>query len=287
MSTAVDSESVPGTVTHAPDEEIRVFGHSNLVYWWPVWLLGFVMAGLTYADGHVMAIVPPGTQVESEQVLPGHQKPRDVLVAPPGQAVPPLPGSAPGEFTPRLRVSTNNSYGVVFIGVLLLVIIITNFVLRGLVSVLVIALIAIVLLVLALFDWWNPVLAWLGGLDVRMNAEGYLVIAVPLFIIWLFSTFVYDRYTYLVVTRGQARIRQAIGDGELAVDTAGLVLDKKRNDLFRHWLLGLGSGDLHVKTGGPANLDFELHNVMFIGAKIRRIQDLLREKEVSEQAPGT
>ena len=58
------------------------------------------------------------------------------------------------------------------------------------------------------------------------------------------------------------------------------MLEKKRNDLFRHWLLGLGSGDLHVKTGGPANLDFELNNVLFVGWKLARIQDLLREKEV-------
>jgi hypothetical protein len=87
----------------------------------------------------------------------------------------------------------------------------------------------------------------------------------------------------MIVTRGQVRIRQAIGDGEIAVDSTGLLLDKKRNDLFRHWLLGLGSGDLHVKTAGPSNIDFELPNVLLIGTKLSRVQDLLREKEVAEQ----
>src|SRR5256885_6996648 len=38
--------------------------------------------------------------------------------------------------------------------------------------------------------------------DVRMNAGGYLALSLPLLLIWLFSTFVYDHYTYMIVTRG-------------------------------------------------------------------------------------
>ncbi|MBP3957289.1 hypothetical protein J8F10_18750 [Gemmata sp. G18] len=268
-----------------PDEEIRVYGHSNLFYWWPVWAVAFLMAGLTFLDGHVMAIVPRGTTIEQGQSAPGTDKTRDVLVTPPGEVVPPATATN-SDPSPRLRVAANNNYGVVFTGVLLLVVTITNLTLRGLASVIAIAALVIVGLVVALFGWWDQVLFWLGGVDVRMNAGGYLAIGIPLFVIWAFSTFIYDHYTYLIVSRGQVRIRREIGDGELAVDTAGLMLEKKRDDLFRHWLLGLGSGDLHVKTGGPANLDFELNNVLFVGAKMARIQDLIREKEVSSQAAG-
>src|SRR5262249_40362782 len=153
-------------------------------------------------------------------------------------------------------------------------------------SVIAIALIVVAALLFAQLGWWDAIFHWLGGLDVRMNAGGYLAIALPLFLIWLFSTFVYDHYTYLIVTRGQVRIRQCSGDGESAVDTSGLAVEKKRNDLFRHWLIGMGSGDLHVKTGGPSNLSFELPNVLFIGTKLARIQDLIREKEVAPQAAG-
>jgi len=170
------------------------------------------------------------------------------------------------------------------VGAVLLVVIVTNLTLRGLASIIAISMLAIVGLTLALLGWWDEVLRWLGGLDVRMNAGGYLAIAIPLFLIWVFSTFVYDHYTYLIVTRGQVRIRKEIGDGEIAVDTSGLHLEKKRDDLFRHWLLGFGSGDLHVKTGGPSNLSFDLANVLFIGSKLSRIQNLIREKEVSQQA---
>jgi hypothetical protein len=120
-----------------------------------------------------------------------------------------------------------------------------------------------------------------------MNAGGYLAFAVPLCLIWAFSTFVYDRYTYLIVTRGQVRIRKEIGGGELAVDATGLLLTKERDDLFRHWLLGLGTGDLHVKTSAPSNLDFELNNVILIGLKLARVQELLREKEITHNTAAT
>jgi hypothetical protein len=67
------------------------------------------------------------------------------------------------------------------------------------------------------------------------------------------------------------------------VDAGPLMLEKKRNDFFRHWLLGFGAGDLHVKTGGAANLDFELSNVLFAGQKVARIQQMIREKEVTPE----
>jgi hypothetical protein len=285
MSTAIPVAPPPGLTTDpvTRDEEIRVYGHNNLFYWWPVWLVGFLMALLTYLDGHVMAVVPAGTQVEHGQVVPGDGQRRDMLVAPPGQTVPPPPGAKGGEPEPRLRVAANNTYGVVFVGVILLVVAVTNFTLRGLASIIAIAGIIIFGLFFSLLGWWDDILLWLGGLDIRLNMGGYLALAIPLFVIWVFSTFVYDHYTYLIVTRGQVRIRQSIGDGEVAVDATGLLLEKKRDDIFRHWLLGLGSGDLHVKTGSPSSLNFELPNVLFVGWKLARVQELLREKEVTNQ----
>jgi hypothetical protein len=266
------------------NREIRVYGHTTMFYWWPVWVVGFLIAILTYMDGYVMAVVPEGTQEEKAQVLPGDNQPRDVLVAPPGKPIPPLPAAKSAEITRHLRVAANNNYGVVFIGILLLTILVSNYIFRGLVSIVVVAALTIIGLTLALLGWWDNILSWLGGLDIRMNAEGYLAIAIPLCLFWFFTVFIYDHYTYIIVTQGQVRIRQAIGDGEIAVDSSGLLLDKKRNDLFRHWIFGLGSGDLHIKTAGPSNIDFELPNVLLIGTKLKRIQDLLREKAV-EQAP--
>src|SRR5580698_9619157 len=32
-------------------DQIVVYGHSSLLYWWPVWLMSFILAGITYAEG--------------------------------------------------------------------------------------------------------------------------------------------------------------------------------------------------------------------------------------------
>jgi hypothetical protein len=53
---------------------------------------------------------------------------------------------------------------------------------------------------------------------------------------------------------------------------------KLRDDLFRHWILGLGSGDLHVSTTGANAQEFILPNVMFIGTKLSRIQHVIAMK---------
>jgi hypothetical protein len=279
--------ATPVVEAPVPDEQIRVYGHTNLLYWWPVWLLGFVFAGLTWMDGHRMAVVPAGTVVEKAKTIPGEAGPRDVLVAPPGAAVPVQPKASEETNEPGMLVANNNNYGVIFVMTVLLVIVFTNVTVRGLASIIVIAGLIIVTLLLAQFHKWDDIFRLIGGLDIRMNAGGYLAIALPLFLIWVFTTFVYDRYVYLIVTRGQIRLRQDIGDGEVAVDTHSVVLEKRRNDLFRHWVLGLGSGDLHVKTGGPANLEFDLNNVAFVGTKLGRIQDLIREREMAPQGPNS
>jgi len=275
------------TVAAAPpvveDDEIKVYGHTRLFYWWPVWSLGFLLAFLTYVDGYVMAVVPEGTVLEQGVATPGAAEPRDVLVAPAGSTVPYPPGhQVEGELPqPRLRVAASNNYGVIFVGTFLFVLLTTHITVRGLASVIVITLLAVAALALAQLGMWDQILGWLGGLDVRMNAGGYLAFAIPIFLIWAFSVLIYDRYTYLIFARGQVRVRREIGDGEVAIDANGVSLEKKRDDFFRHWLLGFGAGDLRVHTPGNAVGDFDLYNVLGINWKLSKIQNLLREKEVS------
>src|SRR5205085_236983 len=37
---------------HIP--ELRIYSHSNLFYWWPVWVVGYLMALLTGLDGQTV-----------------------------------------------------------------------------------------------------------------------------------------------------------------------------------------------------------------------------------------
>ena len=135
------------TDTHQPahdvaeDDQIIVFGHSWLFYWWPVWLVGFLMAAFTYLSGHVMAYVPPGTVAESSRTVAGHDCPRDVLMLPPGEQLP-MDRATGTPLQPRLRMAASNNPGVIFAITLCLVIVITNVHMRGLWSVVVILAIA-------------------------------------------------------------------------------------------------------------------------------------------------
>jgi hypothetical protein len=90
----------------------------------------------------------------------------------------------------------------------------------------------------------------------------------------------FDKQIYMVFTPGQLRVRLEIGEAETAYDTTGMTIQKQRSDLFRHWILGLGSGDLIVKTSGAQAHYFDMPNVLFLGRKVREIEDMLRARQV-------
>jgi hypothetical protein len=245
-----------------------------LFYWWPVWAVGLLLAGLTWWDGHRLAIVPPGTEV-----VEGFDGRREALVVPADAHLPRDPATGkPRE--PTLRIANHSSYGVVFVVVVLLVLFITNVPLRGLWSVVVIMTLFMGTIILALAHWWDPILEAVVHSRVFINAFGYLAISVPLLVLWLLVVLLFDRQMYMVFAPGQLRVCQEIGGGEVSYDTVGMVVAKQRSGLFRHWLLGIGSGDLRVKSAGANAQEFEVHNVLFVGTKLQLIQDLLQTREV-------
>jgi hypothetical protein len=261
------------------DTIIKIVSHSDLFYWWPVWAVGFLMAFLTYQGDHRMALVPAGTVAERGRLVEGHDGPHDVLVAPPDKGLP-ANAETGGPAQPELRMAASAGPGAVFATVLLLVVLITNVRVRG-VWTLVVLLGALFLSVLfALAGWWDHILHLAGAADVHINALGYLCISATLFVVWLVVVLFVDRLTYVTFSRGQFRMHVAVGAGETAYEVIGMVVHKRRDDLFRHWILGFGSGDLIVRTGGANPQTIELPNVLFVGAKLREAQQMLQEREV-------
>jgi hypothetical protein len=61
-------------------------------------------------------------------------------------------------------------------------------------------------------------------------------------------------------------------------DTDNMVLQKTQDDLFRHWVIGLGSGDLLMQTMGGQGQQSNVMNVLFVIGKISRIQRLIATK---------
>jgi hypothetical protein len=261
--------------------QIIIVSHSNLFYWWPVWALGFLLTLVSWW-GERMAIVPDDT-VTKRAIVPvlgekGNEKlqERSILILPDRITEKELKEQR----QPTLHISGNKNVGVLFVAVLLLVIFITNIPLRGLWSFVVIIFIIFLTIIFAIMGWWAIIFDWLSWLDIRINMAGYLVISTVLFALWIIVFFFFDRQMYMVVEHGQLRVCQAIGDGETSYDTTGMTTMKQRSDLFRHWVLGLGSGDLVVKTAGAHPVEIHMNNVLFVGRKHAEIEEMLRSREI-------
>lgn len=282
MSTVAESPP-DGAVQNPRTKKIDyliVYGHSNLFYWWPVWVVSFLLAGITYMEGNQMAVVPDGTVLKHDGWVEDVDGRRDVLVAPQGKSFP-LAREEGQAVTPGMTVSGNNNLGVVFIATIFFVALASTILLRGLVSMIVLIVFLAVVICFALLGWWTPILLFLGGLDIRMNAAGYLGVGIPLFLAWLFVVLVYDRATYIVFDQGQLRYVHEVGDAEVTVPAEGAIVEKKRNDFFRHWLLGFGTGDLAIRVGGPNGMQIDLENVLRINSKLGLIQQLIKEKAIT------
>jgi len=216
-------------------EGVDVVSHSDLFYWWPIWAVGYAFAAVTWFTGEAISI---------------------------------------GHGTPEM-IHPNNSWGVIYTCVIFFVILITNISLRGLISGMVIVTSLFIAVLLAWLDLWNTVLSLIPHVNVHMSFGFYMVLSTLVFILWAVNTFIFDRVTYWRVEAGQVRKEYLIGGGEESYDTTGLVLEERHDDLFRHWVLGLGSGDLHMKV---ANKMHDLPNVLLANRKAARIQKLIKRK---------
>src|SRR4051812_23481979 len=177
MSTA--PAPAPTTVVPEPviPNEVVIISHSTLFYWWPVWAVGFAMALITLFHDQRMTTVPAGTKLVhkasgdvsyvnesgtgknktvNKAEKPETLKDQDILVAPEGTTV---------HNPPNLHMSSNNSLGVIFAIVFLLVVTITNVPLRGLWSVIAIVVIILMSVIFALTGVWETILSALSWLD--------------------------------------------------------------------------------------------------------------------------
>ena len=232
-----------------------------------------------------MAVVPKGAEIVRGAEVIGptldgketRYKNRDVLVLPEKKYLTQDPDDPHAPPQKLRQISKGRESGVLFATILLLVIVITNVPLRGLWSFLVILLIVALSIIFALAGWWEVIFRYFSYLDIRINAGGYIFISTILFAVWLFTVLVFDKQIYMVFTPGQFKVCTEIGGGEQTYSTVGLTLEKQRSDLFRHWILGLGSGDLIVKTSGAQAHHFEMPNVLFISRKMQQIEDMVRK----------
>ena len=291
MSTGPTPNAAPAPAAGRPiPSEIKVISHSNLFYWWPVWFFGFVFTLWTYADNSRMAIVDNKSRIVWKDVEKDGKVEREYTINVAGDtkrlasdAVRVKPED-PSELVPGIRVSTHTWMAPMFFLILFLVIIITSVPLRGLWSLVAIISIVVISLILSLMDKWDDLLKAMGDLHIFMNMAGYLAISLALVIAWLVAVWVFDRRTYIIFTPGQVKVCEEIGGREKVYDTTGMTLEKRRDDWFRHIILGFGTGDLTVRAAGADRHEIILPNVAFIGFKIDAIESMLRARQTTHKS---
>ncbi len=271
--------------------EITLISHSMLFYWWPIWLLGFTMALITYFENHRLAILPADTIVRNLSADDKNPDEKTTLFAmnvKKGAETNSLRDAVTASQTPGetqnafpTRVSQKAWMGPFFCVVLLLTVVITNVPLRGLWSFLVLLMLLVVALLITLVpNGWDRLLSTVGHLHIYINMAGYLFIATLVLGLWAISVFIFDQRTYIRITPGRIQVCEHVGASIRAFDSAGLAFEKQRDDLFRHWLLGFFSGDLIVRTAGAERETIRLPNVLWIGWRLEEVQRLLSEKAI-------
>ncbi len=223
--------------------ELLVYSHSWVLYWWPAWALGYVMALLTWLH-------PVRVRV----------------------------GNSLDLFSP------GNDLGVIYALVLMLLILLINTQMRGYASAVVALVAAFIVLFFAYQGWWDRILAWFGSQSVHLNLGFYLFFSTGLLLIWLIVVFGFDRLNFWRIRPGQVTHEYMLGVIDRSLDTDAVILTKEQGDLFRHWVLGLGSGDLQIQTVGGLGQAITVPNVLFVNAKFACIQRLVATKpEIRER----
>jgi hypothetical protein len=240
------------------ETELIVYSHSSLFYWWPIWVAGYVLALVTYLNG------VPYREVGGDAVAA-----RNAAVQGPAS-----------DIHRRLDGDTvvfhrSSNLGVIFFLTIFLTILITNVTIRGLASVIVIMGIVLGTVLLAYFNLWDELLDWLGGLKIYLNLGAYFWFATLMFAVWVFTVFVFDRLSYWRIKPGQVTQEFVLGAASRSYDTENMVLEKFRDDFFRHWLLGMGSGDLRIKPYGSDREEIDIPNVLFVGTKVQTIRRMI------------
>jgi hypothetical protein len=245
MST-VQTPAAVSAPSRIQPREITVYTHSALLYWWPVWVIGYILALLTWLEGQAFTF-------------------QDATVI----------------------IHPSKNLGVVYTMVFVLVVLLTNATLRGMASALVIVGLLAVTFLFAYLGWWDNIFRAIADLAIFMNLGFYVFFSTAILIIWVLGVFVFDRLDYWVFRPGQVVHEMVFGGGARTFDTRGMSVYKLRSDLFRHWILGLGSGDIHMSASGARNEEFILPNVMFVGSKLDTIQQLVAMKpdEVTDMVP--
>lgn len=210
-------------------ERMKVFQHSDLIYWWVVWTYGFFCALLTWLRG------TPVTMGE------GH---KPVLIY-------------PGAWL-----------GISFVALVLFVLVFTNARARGVKSLVLFLVVMVIGLIVQMAVGWNEILQYFPLLLVHMNLAFYLLFSSLLLLAWAFVVLGTDHSTYWEFAPNSIAKKYWFTDAAESYTSPQVETSRQSDDIFVHrllglWFLGFGTGDIEIRfsTAGSGQKVFYLKNV--------------------------
>jgi hypothetical protein len=274
--------------------QLTVYWHSPMFYWWPVWVMGLVMAAWTFWEDHQVALFPEGTQLIEGK-----------LAAPEGRQL-----VVPQD--PPIRMTASRVPGAIFVLTLIFTIYSVGGPLRAPWYFFMTALAAAVAFAGLWLGAWPEAFEAIAWTRIYINAGGYLAISAAVLAYWLLFVLVLDPWTCVEFSERQIRIYRAIGEAVEVYDAGGVFFEKRPYDWVR-WLMGggilavlfwapvgllglltgrgfrrfrgfseWGAGDLILKTSGAEHVILEMPNVLAVGRKLRKIEHQLQTQHVEE-----
>src|SRR3954470_9302051 len=141
MSTAQAQAGVNAATRLGGPLEVTIYPHSMLLYWWPVWVTGYILALLTWLEHNVVQFYNANGQV---------------IRLPNGEVL-------------QVLMHPNKNLGVIYTVVFILVVVLTNATVRGIASALVIAVVLALTFLFAYLDLWEDILWAISFLAMYMN----------------------------------------------------------------------------------------------------------------------
>jgi hypothetical protein len=231
----------PGIKKRPPDR-LKVYQHSDLFYWWVVWLYGYFCAFVTWVWGTYI-IFADG---------------RPVLFY------------------------TQAWLGVSFVGLSLFVLVFTNARARGVKSLIILLVLIIIGLVVQLTYGLENLFRFIPLLLVYMNLAFYMFFSTVLLIAWVSVFYIGDRLVYWEFAPGSISMKYRFSEGGENFATPHVETTRHSDDFIVHKVLGLtGTGDLDVRFGTPGGgqKHYFLKNVMRIATTEKEINRLVAGRE--------
>jgi hypothetical protein len=227
---------------HLGARRLVVYPHTDLLYWWVVWVYGFFCAIITRVGGVEV-------RFHADKAV---------------------------------KVYPDAWLGISFVGLVLFVLVFTHARARGVKSLILFLVLVVAVLSIQIFYGWNELLIYVPLLLVFMNQAFYVLFSSVLLVAWLFTTFVSDRLTYYEFTPGAISKRVTLSEGSENFTSPHVETKRQSDDVFVHrvlglWFLGFGTGDLEIRfsTPGGGQRLYILPNVWRVARVERTIKALV------------